>query len=84
MAQQSKWGKQSFNYIISKFNEIKKTVPNLSDEQVFDKINKESYPYGARANHPYKQWLKALKAAKDFCKLMRNNEHVIKEAKTSG
>lgn len=79
MAKQSKWGKQSFLYIISKFNEIGKAESGLTDEQILEKINKEHYPYGPRTNHPYRQWLRAMKAAKDFIKLMRGNQQVIKK-----
>lgn len=77
------WGKQSFNYIISKFNELSKADPSLSIDEILSKINKEHYPFGVRANHPYKQWLKAMKAAKDFIGLMRGNQRVIAEAKAS-
>lgn len=79
MPNQSKWGKQSFNYIISKYNEIAPTNPTLSVEEVVDKINKEHYPYGPRTNHPYKQWLKAIRAAKDYIALMRRNDEDIRK-----
>lgn len=69
------WTLRSFNIIIDSFNEMRrdKTYSNLTDEQIFRKVSRKRYPFGERANWPYKAWLKAMGYVKEFRRTMVYN-----------
>jgi hypothetical protein len=69
------WTLRSFNIIVDAFNEMRNNKINecLTDEQIFRKVSLERYPFGERANWPYKAWLKALKQVKQFRRNMVYN-----------
>jgi hypothetical protein len=55
------WRTASIAYTEQAFNQLSGERPELTTDEVLDVVNREHYPFGERAMHPYKMWLKAMR-----------------------
>ena len=78
----SKWKDLSVAVITEVLREKKVAiwdVPRLptAEKELLRKLISEAYPFGERANHPYKMWLKTVK------QVMGVDNKVVKETDTN-
>lgn len=55
------WFESAMSHAREAFRAEHLKQPNLSVEGIVKLVSRNHYPFGERAMHPYKQWLKAMK-----------------------